>query len=84
MNSSPHSLRLIGLHGSVLFIGTFGTAAETGQSKSAQGYEAARDYSVARNGHSLVILVEGKVVEESYGRRGGPEARQMLASGSKS
>jgi len=46
--------------------------------------EAARAYSEANGGQSVLVMHEGNIIFEGYGNGGGPERRPTLASGTKS
>lgn len=45
--------------------------------------EAARRYSESAGGQAMLVMLDGKVLFEGYANGGGPERKQMLASGSK-
>lgn len=46
--------------------------------------ESAADYSEAHQGKSVIVMRDGEIVFERYSHGGGPDVKQMLASGSKS
>lgn len=50
----------------------------------ASPFDAAWDYNLRMSGRTMVVMREGKVLYENYGRGGSRETKQMLASGSKS
>jgi len=49
----------------------------------AAAIRSARDYSVAAGGQTLLVMHEGKVLEETYANGGAADRRQLLASGTK-
>src|SRR3954454_4243396 len=59
-------------------------AVDTDAAPPEAAMKAAADYSESHRGLSMLVLFDGKVVFERYGRGGAADKVQMLASGSKS
>ena len=60
------------------------TLAGQATSPTPEQLEAARRYSESCGGQAMVVLLDGKIVFESYANGGGKDRAQMLASGTKS
>jgi CubicO group peptidase (beta-lactamase class C family) len=74
-------LTLVGL-GLALLLGA--TEASAAPASAPAACDAARQYSEARSGVSVLVLSDGKVVCESYGPEGGPDRGHEIWSGTKS
>lgn len=56
----------------------------TAQSSDQAAFKRAADYSEAERGLAVVVMIDGRIAFEQYGRNGSPARTHLLASGTKS